>query len=240
MTRSSFIRGMALLLSLTALGNLSLSRIARARDLASEEREQRLNHAHELLGKYYSHSVVRTGEQVQRINGQIYKWTRESLPKKYRRKYRKVAKAIIDEAHKYDFDPVFVMSVIMKESSFIPNRKGGVGEIGLMQIRPETGKWIAHRFHMRWRGKKSLYNPVTNIRLGTAYLSYLREELDDHARLYLAAYNMGLYNVRDAVDRDVWPKEYPARIMEQYVAYYTELRKQVELDAVLAEQLQLD
>ncbi len=225
----------ALLLA-TAPSLLTTSSLARAEmgDISTAERDSRLAHAHELLGKYYKHSVVVSGEKIQKVNGMIYRWTRESLPKAYRDQYQAIAQAIIDESLRNDFDPVFVASVIVNESSFDPRKIGSVGEIGLMQLRPKTAQWIA-RYRklegleklssLRGDGKDSLRNPLTNIKLGTAYLSYLRERFDSHARLYLAAYNMGQGNVQDALEHKIWPKDYARRVMKYYINYYRQIPK---------------
>ena len=198
--------------------------------LSGDERDSRLSHAHELLGKYYHHSVVRSGEQVDKVNGMIYRWARHSLPKAYKKQYQKIAQTIIDESLKYEFDPVFVISVITSESSFNPLQLGKCGEIGLMQIMPNTGKWMAQRTGTHWKNKSILKDPVTNIKLGTAYLAYLREKFDSQARLYLAAYNMGQGNVKDALSRKIWPKEYAMMVMKHYIEYYDQVKSQADAD----------
>jgi len=63
------------------------------------------------------------------------------------------------------------------------------------------------------------------IRLGAAYLAFLRERFDEHARLYLAAYNMGGGNVRELLKSGKWPKDYPRRVMKEYVTYYKKLKE---------------
>lgn len=188
--------------------------------LSDKQRKIRIKHAHELLGRYYKKSSVNVGESIPKINSTIYHWTRDHLPNKYREQSGKIAQTIIDESTKHGFDPVFLMSVIEGESSWRPDKVGGVGEIGLMQLRPSTGKWIAKRSGLKWKGDKSLYDPCQNIKIGAAYLSYLRDRFDDHARLYLAAYNMGQSNVDEALDKKIWPKDYPIHVMKRYVAFY--------------------
>lgn len=191
--------------------------------LSELQRQARLQHAHELLGRHYKRSAVKSGERVSKINKQIYRWTAELLPKKSRTKYKKVAQTIIDEALKHEFDPVFLMSVIQGESSFNPRMLGKLDEIGLMQLRPATAKWVADRYGLKYDGRKSLFDPVTNIRLGAAFLSYLRDRFDSHAQLYIAAYNMGQGNVKSALSRNVWPKDYPTHVMRRYVDFYASL-----------------
>lgn len=194
------------------------------RSVASRlQREARLSHAHELLGKYYSKSAVKSGEKVDKINGMIYRWVREHLSEEQRGQYKVVAQAIIDESFKYEMDPVFLLSVIQGESSFDVQRLGTLDEIGLMQLRPSTAEWISQKFGLKYTGAQSLFNPVTNIRIGAAFLSHLREKFDSHAQLYLAAYNMGARNVAEARKRNVWPKDYPQHVMNFYVEFYSQL-----------------
>jgi soluble lytic murein transglycosylase len=191
--------------------------------LSEMQRESRLTHAHELLGKYYKHSAVRAGENVKQINSKIYTWTKERLPKKYQSQYKQIAKTIIDEAAKHEFDPVFLLSVIQNESSFNPSMLGSLDEIGLMQLRPGTADWIAKKNGLKYKGAQSLFDPCVNIKIGAAYMDYLRERLP-HAQLYISAYNMGKRNVDRNVEDNVWPREYASHVMKYYVEFYETLK----------------
>ena len=197
-------------------------------DLETKRATFRWTHAKELLGKHYKKSVVKTGEGIANLDDFLYEWTHRALKGTWKKASRAVSQAIIRESEKYGFDPVFLLAVIKSESSFNPEAIGGVGEIGLMQVTPSTAKWIAEKSGLPWKGDKSLKNPVTNIQIGAAYLAHLREEFDGHSQLYLAAYNMGSGNVQKALDRQVWPKEYPVRVMQNYVKYYTELKEELQ------------
>ena len=187
----------------------------------------RLAHAKELLGKRYSKSVVRKGEgqNTSRFERFIREWTRQSLKKSgYKGRANQVASAIIKNARKHELDPLFVMAVIQNESGFNAKARGQDGEIGLMQLMPDTARQVAKKLKMKWKGdKKMLEDPATNIALGTEYLSQLRARFDNHGQLYLAAYNMGAKNVRRALARAVRPKDYPLRVMVNYIGYYTKL-----------------
>lgn len=193
--------------------------------LGEMQRQARLQHAQELLGRHYKHSAVRSGEKVAKINRIVYNWVKERLPKKHRSKYQMVAQAVIDEAVKHEFDPVLLLAVIQGESSFNPDMRGSLDEIGLMQLRPATAKWVIEKtgLKIKFNGEKTLKDPVHNIRIGAAYLSYLREKFDSHARLYLAAYNMGARNVDQHLDKNVWPRNYPVHVMKYYVDFYSSL-----------------
>lgn len=192
--------------------------------LSATQREVRIEHAQELLGSLYKKSAARAGEQIKKINGTVYRLTRDLLPKKYKSQSHRIAQAIIDQSLKYKFDPLLVLAMVQTESSFNPKMIGGVGEIGLMQIRPETAEWLAKKQKFRFKGADSLFDPVVNIQVGCAYIDYLREKFDSHAGLYLAAYNMGPTNVRNLLEEKKWPKEYASRIMENYINYYEELK----------------
>jgi soluble lytic murein transglycosylase len=101
--------------------------------------------------------------------------------------------------------------------------RGKLDEIGLMQIRPATGEWIAKMNNIPWKGKRTLLDPIANIKIGTAFLHHLRGKFDSHAQLYLAAYNMGARNVNEALAEKIWPKDYPVHVMKFYVEFYSEI-----------------
>lgn len=179
-------------------------------------------HARELMGNSYKKSIVAKYDK-KNISKGIHAIVKARLPKAYKARAYSISKAIIDEANKYSLDPYFVMAVISGESSFNPVAVGPVGEIGMMQIRPSTGKWMAEIVKSKWRGDKTLRDPVANIKLGVAYLAWLRAKFDGHGQLYLAAYNMGPKAVKNAVSRDIYPKDYPIHVMKRYIAFYKEI-----------------
>ena len=184
----------------------------------------RILQAKELLGPYYHHSVVKTGEQVSNIPEFVQQEVLNSLQDQFKGEAKKLARTIVKQSQAYELDPIFIMAIIDHESSFNPTIKGSFGEIGLMQIKPNTAQWIAKKYHLQWKGEKSLYDPATNVIFGTAYIDYLRDRFAEHGRLYLAAYNMGVTNVNRALGKDIWPKDYPAKVMQHYVKFYGDLR----------------
>ncbi len=226
MVMNSLLSFLILIVSFQANANVKAIKDSERRKPAGVlQRELRLEHARELLGKHYKRSAVRSGEGIKKINAYIYEYAKNRLPKKYRSQHEKIAQTIIDTALKYEFDPVFLLAVIQGESSFNPEMNGKAGEIGLMQILPSTGEWIAGLTKQKWSGKRTLRDPIRNIKLGAAFLDHLRTKFDSHAQLYLAAYNMGARNVNNALDKDIWPKDYPTHVMKIYVEFYTELSR---------------
>ena len=102
-----------------------------------------------------------------------------------------VASVINTESDKYGIDPFLVLSVIQVESRFKPRAISHKGARGIMQIMPRTGKYVAKKYDVPFKSYQSLYDPVTNIKLGIAYLSYLEELYGNNMEYALFAYNHG-------------------------------------------------
>jgi len=96
---------------------------------------------------------------------------------------------ITEASELYNVDKVLIASVINAESSFKPNAVSNKGAIGLMQVMPSTGEWVAKKMSVEW-GDEILYDPRTNILIGTYYLNYLLNKFND-VTTALIAYNAG-------------------------------------------------
>jgi soluble lytic murein transglycosylase len=195
-----------------------------AKSEESVRNAMRVQHAKELLGGSYRKSVVRSSEKTLNISEFVKETTRKFIPKKFKSMAPEVASTLVQEADRYRFDPVFLMAVIQNESSFNPKRVGKFGEIGLMQIKPDTAAWIADTYDLEYQGPQALYDPKTNIRIGAALLDKLRHQFDSESRLYLSAYNIGAKKVRMMVSDQRTPKEYVQAVMKRYIAFYSGLR----------------
>ena len=88
-------------------------------------------------------------------------------------------------------DPALVRAVIRAESAGNPSAVSRSGARGLMQLMPPTAKEMAEKNDVRYRGPDDLFDPNTNVRLGTLYLAWLRKYFRDDRWLYVAAYNAG-------------------------------------------------
>jgi hypothetical protein len=82
----------------------------------------------------------------------------------------------------YGIDPQLVMAVIQAESAFNPGALSAKNAQGLMQLIPAT----AERFRV-----KDVWNPVENIKGGTAYLHWLMRHFSGNVEWVVAAYNAG-------------------------------------------------
>jgi soluble lytic murein transglycosylase len=103
--------------------------------------------------------------------------------------------AIRSEAARNGLDPALVAAVIDVESGFVPDSRSHQGAVGLMQVLPETARFIASQPERPSPSPERLESPEVNIAYGTRYLRYL---IDRHGttELALAAYNGGESNVR--------------------------------------------
>ncbi len=104
-------------------------------------------------------------------------------------------KSIIEYSDIYNVDPNLVAAVINTESKFIVDASSSKGAIGLMQIMPDTGKWIAEKLELSNFNEEIIADPEMNIRMGTWYLKKLSEDFNGDYILVLAAYNGGPGNV---------------------------------------------
>jgi soluble lytic murein transglycosylase len=92
-------------------------------------------------------------------------------------------------AARYALDPYLVAAVIHIESGNDPTALSKSGAIGLMQVMPETGGWIAQKLSMDDFSEDMLCDPETNIAFGCWYLHFLLERYD--TPVAIAAYNAG-------------------------------------------------
>ena len=132
--------------------------------------------------------------------------------------------AIRREAARNNLDPAWVAAEIRAESVFDPNARSPADARGLMQVLPATGAAVAAKLGMPWRGGESLYEPDTNIALGSAYLRQLMDRYGGKPYQVIAGYNAGpaplgrWQSQRPAMDPDFWIETISYRETREYVA----------------------
>ena len=107
-------------------------------------------------------------------------------------------------SREYGVDSSLVAGVIRAESKFNADVRSNRGAIGLMQLMPETGRWISEQIDSGSFVSSSLYEPDVNVRYGTWYLANLLDEFNGNEVLALAAYNAGRGNVADWMMEKGW------------------------------------
>ncbi|MFL9584723.1 lytic transglycosylase domain-containing protein [Stenotrophomonas sp. AB1(2024)] len=85
-------------------------------------------------------------------------------------------------AAEHGVDARLLHAIVTVESAYNPQARSHAGALGLMQVIPATGK----RF-----GASDLFDPLQNLRAGTAYLVWLKRRFGGDLTLVLAAYNAG-------------------------------------------------
>jgi soluble lytic murein transglycosylase len=97
---------------------------------------------------------------------------------------------VCDAAREFNVPASLVLAVIRSESDFRKNAHSDAGAVGLMQLMPQTFNYLAEEKLQEPQKPKQIWEPVTNIRYGTYYLSYLYERFGNWETV-LAAYNAG-------------------------------------------------
>ncbi len=120
---------------------------------------------------------------------------------------------IFHYAQKHNLDPYLLAALIKTESNFQAEAESPKGALGLMQIMPDTGHWIAAQLGQEEFDPRLLTDPKTNLAFGTWYLAQLFEEFNHDPIIALAAYNGGRGNVQVWLRNDRWTGE--AKHLEQ-------------------------
>lgn len=103
---------------------------------------------------------------------------------------------VLENAARYDLPPHLVYAMIREESRFDWSAVSRVGALGLMQLMPETGRYVARELEMPDWGDEALLEPEINLAFGIWYASSLMEESDHDPLRMLAAYNAGPKNAK--------------------------------------------
>lgn len=133
------------------------------------------------------------------------------------------AELVEANAQRHGIDIAWIFAVMRQESAFMDNARSHAGAMGLMQLMPATARNVARKVLKRSPPRHSeLYEPDTNIALGSAYLKQIKGELGDSAVLATAAYNAGPHRVtRWLPDRtlpaDIWIELVPFKETRGYL-----------------------
>lgn len=124
-------------------------------------------------------------------------------------------------------DPALVCSLVRAESRFHPDAVSPRGALGLMQIMPSTGEWIARQMDASELDPQSLLDPEVNLRLGTWYLRYLSDRFGA-VDVALMAYHAGPTRVAEWLAEGEIPfsgtRAYVKRVLHAVFIYRTVLR----------------
>jgi soluble lytic murein transglycosylase len=136
--------------------------------------------------------------------------------------------------NQFGVSPFLVQAIIRQESGFRPNVSSPVGAMGLMQLMPGTARYTSRVFlEDRSLTNAQIFNPETNVRLGTMYIRVHTAHAADMIPLALAGYNAGPAPLRSWFERygdrevDAWVESityreargYVRKVMTSYITY---------------------
>ena len=112
----------------------------------------------------------------------------QPIPKKKEKPKTAFDGIIISASESHQVDADLIRAIIKAESNYNPKAVSRVGARGLMQLMPETAKYL---------GVKNSFDPEDNIHAGVRYFKKLLNQFGGDVKLALAAYNAGSRHVRN-------------------------------------------
>ncbi len=123
----------------------------------------------------------------------------------------------------YDLDPLLMLSLIRQESLFDPQARSYAGALGLAQIMPATGEWIASQIGPEDYRESLLLRPNVNLRYSAWFFELLVNLYDRDWIAALVAYNAGPGNLKawtggkPIQDHDLFYETLPSKQAQDYV-----------------------
>ena len=131
---------------------------------------------------------------------------------------------LVPQAEQAGIEPAWAYGILRAESAWMSDAQSGADARGLMQLVPATAALVAKRNGFDWGGGDTLYDPVTNIALGTRYLAQMAARFNGSPWLASAAYNAGPNKVdqwlaaRGTLAPDLFVATIPYKETREYVA----------------------
>jgi len=107
---------------------------------------------------------------------------------------------VTEYARHWDLDPLLMMAIVRQESLFNPVARSSAGALGLAQIMPETGEWIASQIGPEDYREELLLRPNLNLKYSAWYYELLLNLYDRDWVAALVAYNAGPGNLKSWTD----------------------------------------
>lgn len=132
--------------------------------------------------------------------------------------------AINRAAKEFNVDPRYLAAMMREESHFRKTVASPAGARGLMQVMPETGRWIAQNIGMKSFDTKMLLDPEVNIRFGAWYIRFLLDRFGDDFALVSGAYNAGAGRMGE------WRERFQNNDLDEFIEQlpYDETRRHIK------------
>jgi soluble lytic murein transglycosylase len=106
-----------------------------------------------------------------------------------------------------EVEPAVVYSIARQESAFNPRDVSSANALGLMQVTPEAGRYVAKKFNVAFDQKRLLNDNVYNMQIGSAELGDVISGYNGSYILAFAGYNAGRGRVHEWVERYGDPRD---------------------------------
>ncbi|MDM8557695.1 transglycosylase SLT domain-containing protein [Candidatus Parabeggiatoa sp. HSG14] len=135
-------------------------------------------------------------------------------------------------AKSQNIDLAWVYGIVRQESAFMVDIRSSAGALGLMQLMPATGRYVAKKIGLKLKKTRDILNVDINVSLGTAYLRQMLDKFDGNHMLATAAYNAGphraiRWEAKDGcLPADIWVELIPFKETRNYVRrvlFYTRI-----------------
>src|SRR5579871_2769948 len=106
-----------------------------------------------------------------------------------------------------EVETAVVYAIARQESAFNPRDVSSANALGLMQVTPEAGRYIAKKFNVSYDQKRLLNDNVYNVQIGAAELY---DDITGYRGSYIlafAGYNAGRGRVKEWVERYGDPRD---------------------------------
>ena len=101
------------------------------------------------------------------------------------------AEQLLTITSQHAIDPAWVYGLIRQESRFVMQARSHVGASGLMQIMPDTARWVARQMGNTTYQAGQIDELTTNLTFGSYYLKRALDDLSGSPVLATAGYNTG-------------------------------------------------
>jgi len=128
-----------------------------------------------------------------------------------------ITETIYNKSNKNNIDRRLVLAIAIQESDFRQNVIGDNEEIGIMQIKPSTGKDMENNNELL-----NLYEVEDNLIAGIRYLKFCKNLMQGYASNYIelleltaTAYNRGPWRVMSKLENNINPvNNYAEEVLE--------------------------
>lgn len=128
-------------------------------------------------------------------------------------------------AHEVGVDPYLMLSIARQESTYRPGLTSIAGAKGVMQLMPDTAKWLVKTDErVPASDATKLGDPRSSLRLGAHYLKLMLDRYNGNMVYALAAYNGGPGNC------DKWQKQFKGATFSEFIEFipFVETRNYVK------------